>query len=586
MERNLLNTLEDVRNFRSYVQENKLSNAKVDIEDGCCIVRFTEEEQFIIPMDNFEGELRTKIYAWIKSLKDSPKETNELNALIFGKDPITHIVSCEVNDSNTELFIEKDGQVEIKVIPNQFWMLSNQKLDYKFQPLTGNLHYKFIKYYNNKSHWYVDKNKYRNADIYCINDEKEAAMILNGFTYFKGMKVSDVSILSFDIESTGLNHDDTSKVLIISNTFRDSKGNKTRKLFCIDEFESEKEMLDAWCGWVRCINPSIICGHNIFGYDLPYINFCAEKNGTTLSLGRDNSDIKFNKYSSKFRKDGSQDYEYFRAFIYGREIVDTMFVAYHFDFARKYESYGLKQIIKQEGLEVSGRQFYDAGNIARDWHDVEKRQLIKKYAEHDADDALALYDLMIAAYFYLNPSIPKSFQSINYSATGSQINAFLVRSYLQVGHSIPRSSEAVRFPGAISDGMPGIYKNVFKVDVASLYPSIMLQYKVYDADKDPKGNFLKMVQYFTDERLSNKKKAKETGDRYYKELEQAQKIVINSAYGLLGASGLNFNSPKNAALVTEHGRDILKKAILWATGKEYIEKKIEEESEEVLNEEK
>ena len=47
---------------------------------------------------------------------------------------------------------------------------------------------------------------------------------------------------------------------------------------------------------------------------------------------------------------------------------------------------------------------------------------------------------------------------------------------------------------------------------------------------------------------------------------QSQKIVINSAYGLLGAQGLNFNSPDNAALVTKGGREILQNGIV-ITGK-------------------
>ena len=59
---------------------------------------------------------------------------------------------------------------------------------------------------------------------------------------------------------------------------------------------------------------------------------------------------------------------------------------------------------------------------------------------------------------------------------------------------------------------------------------------------------------------------KQTGDRYYKDLEQAQKIGINSAYGMLAAR-VNFNSPINAAFVTKKGREILGQAIEWASGK-------------------
>jgi DNA polymerase elongation subunit (family B) len=487
------------------------------------------------------------------------------NPLIFGKNNIERIVSCEINNDSTELFIEeKDGTVRSVFKPNRFWLLAPAALDGQFKRLTGNLYYKYIKTYNDRDTFLEERKRYYKRDIYSIHDEKEAGMVGFGYTYYKGMKVNEVSVLSWDIESTSLEHTNDAKVLLISNTFR--KGNHVeRKLFAYTDYSSDREFFDAWSEWVRSINPSIIIGHNIYCYDLPYIDFCARKAGTELNLGRDGSVIKFNEYPSKFRKDGSQFYEYKKCYIYGREIVDTMFLAYKYDIGRKYSSYRLKTIIKEENLEVENRQFYDADTIRDNYLIPEEWEKIKKYAEHDADDALALYDLMIPAFFYLTPSIPKSFQSMMVSASGSQINAFLVRSYLQNFHSVPKATEGNSFEGGISLGNPGIYQNVFKVDVASLYPSIMLQYEVYDKYKDPNRHFLQMVEYFTKERLENKKLGKETGDRYYKDLEQAQKIIINSAYGMMGAPGLNFNSPFNAAFVTKKGREILQKSIDWAT---------------------
>lgn len=485
-----------------------------------------------------------------------------MHELIFGKDLTSNIVSAEIDGCQIELFIEKDGIVSSKFIPHQYWILSPIQFNEHWKKLKGNLHYQYIRLFDTYDEFYKVKRLLKNHDIYFISDKKEAAMVLNGFSYFKNTKVDEVSILCFDIESTGIQHNSKSKVLLISNTFV-KNGITTKRLFAYDDYDTEAGMFDDWCDWVHELNPSILAGHNIFGYDLPYLSFCAQRSGTDLYLGRDGSTIQYSRYTSKFRKDGSQDYDYTRAYIYGREIIDTMFLAYHFDFARTYQSYGLKQIIKQEGLEKEGRHFYDAGNIGKNYLNPVEWVKIKAYAEDDADDALALYKLMIPAYFYLTPSIPKSFQTINYSASGSQINSFLVRSYLQEGHSIPKATPTEKFEGAISDGWPGIYKNVFKLDVSSLYPSIMIEHNVYDKKKDPLGNFSKMVKYFTDERINNKKKSKETGDRYYKDLEQAEKIICNSAYGMLAAQ-LNFNSPVNAAFVTRIGREILTKAMDWA----------------------
>lgn len=567
----------NISNFQDFtLLKDYLINLSPTIQKTKLILK---DEAFDIKLNKFNILEQREISSWLNSFKYTD------SSLVFGKNDTKNIVSCEIASNGTTLFIEENGTVRTELLPTKHWLLSKTPLDAQFQPLEGNLDYKWAKFYALRESFLRDKGRYRDKETFSVYDPKEASMLLNGFTYFKGMKPEDVSILSCDIEATGLAHNDDARVLMISNTYRNC-GKIEKKIFSCDEFPSDKEMLDSWTAWVREKNPSIISGFNFFGYDLPYLNFCAKKNNTTLDLGRDGSEIVFESRDSKFRKDGSQDYLYRRCFIYGREIVDTMFVAYHFDYSRKYERYALKEIIKHEGLAREGRQYYDAKNIGKDWEDPNKRELIKAYGQDDSDENLALYDLMIAPYFYLANSVPKSFQTINYTATGSQINSILIRSYLQHGHSLPSASPAEKFPGAISDGYPGIYKNVFKVDVASLYPSIMLQYQVYDAIKDPKQHFLKMVEYFTKERLNNKEKSriKEYDEKireYYTGLEQSQKIVINSSYGLLGSTGLIFNSPKNAAMVTEKGREILKKAILWATGKEYEERKSKETEEQI-----
>ena len=220
----------------------------------------------------------------------------------------------------------------------------------------------------------------------------------------------------------------------------------------------------------------------------------AEKENTALLLGRNDSKVTFDKYESQFRKESNQFIKYHKVHIYGREVVDTLFLSIKHDIAtRKYSSYGLKNIIKQEGLEKPNRTFYDASQIRFNYTDKKEWQKIKDYCRDDSDDALALYDLMIRPFFYMTQSIPKSFQSVIESASGSQLNSMMVRSYLQEAHSIPKAHSQEVFEGAISFGNPGIYTNVFKIDISSLYPSIILQYEVYDSDKDPKANFLALV---------------------------------------------------------------------------------------------
>jgi DNA polymerase elongation subunit (family B) len=493
-----------------------------------------------------------------------------MKELIFGNDNRENIVSIEVHDGYVEVFTEDESGVHSEFIDgNRYWLVAPHKYHNDFQRLKGNLYYNYLMEFETKQDYYIARKRLRGKDFFGISNSKESVMIYYGLTHFKGMTVDQPSILSFDIESTTLGLNSNSKVLLISNTYR-KNGKVTKKLFAYDDYECEADFFDAWCDWVREVNPSIFIGHNIYSFDIPYLDYCAQRAGTSLKLGRDESDVQFSRYESKFRKDGSQFYHYKKFQIYGREVVDTLFLSIKYDIVkRKYENYKLKSIIKEEGLEKENRVHYDASLIRDNYKDPIEWKKIKEYCIDDSDDSLALYDLMISAYFYLSQSIPKSFQEIMVSASGSQINTLLIRSYLQKGHSLPKTSEAVEYEGGISRGNHGLFKDVFKIDVASLYPSIMLEYKVYDKRKDPYEHFLKMVDYFTKERLKNKKLGKETKKRYYKDLEQAQKIIINSAYGLLGATGLLFNSPTNAAFVTRKGRETLLKSIEWCEKKNF-----------------
>lgn len=491
--------------------------------------------------------------------------------LLYGKSVIERIVSIEPKDSSAELFIQEvDGSIRSEFVKNKYWILAGRKIDDRWIKLKGELHFKYGRQFESREDYSKARQALRNSDIYSIFDPKEALMCKDGISYFKGLSVEDVSVLSFDIETTSLDpKDKNAMVLLISNTYRD-KNKIVRKLFAYDEYETQGQMLEAWCAWVRDINPSIMLGHNIFGFDLQYLKGIAIKEGVFLHLGRDGSYAIFDKFESRFRKEASQFITYHRCKIYGREMIDTMFLAYKHDIAsRKYSSYGLKNIIKQEGLEKQGRTFYDASQIRFNYKDPVEWEKIKEYCKDDSDDSLMLYDLMIKPFFYMTQSIPKSFQNMLESASGAQLNSLMVRSYLQEGHSIPKADESEHFEGGISLGVSGIYKNVFKIDVSSLYPSIILQYEVYDNIKDPNRNFLTAVKEFTRMRLQYKQLLKETGKEEYDALQGAFKILINSAYGFMGAPGLNFNSPKMAALITKKGREILKTSIKWATGKEY-----------------
>lgn len=498
--------------------------------------------------------------------------TTDTKRLIYGKNDLEYITSIEVVEDKAYIFRElPNGDKDTQIVSNRYWILAPYNLDKTFNRLDGDLHYKWGKQFSSRQDFLDYRKKNYGRDIYSIKNAAEALMVKDGYTCFQGLKHTDPSILSFDIESTGLEHNSDSKIILISNTFRSATGIQKR-LFSYENYENCAEMVKDWAKWIVEIDPSIICGHNIYGYDFGYIQHCHNMySDDQIILGKGDKPITFEDYESKFRVDGSRDLHYKRAHIFGRQIVDTMFLAYKYDLARKYESYGLKKIIAQEKLEKEGRTFYDASLIRVNYKDPVELEKIKEYAKDDADDSLALYDLMGPVMFYLCPVVPKQLQSIVESASGSQINSVMVRSYLQEKHSVAKASPVEEYEGAISFAVPGIYSNLFKIDFSALYPSIMMQYEVCDTVKDPRRNFLTILKYFAEYRQEYKRLYKETGEKQYDYLQGVAKTIANSCYGFMGAAGLNYNAPHKAAEVTAKGRELLEFSIQWATSKKASE---------------
>ena len=485
--------------------------------------------------------------------------------VIYGKDKDEEIVSIEVKDDNVYTY-KNNGEVSIH--PMVYKAFSCINLDNKGTKLRGRRHFNHILQFSKREQFAEMRKNYRfkKHTLWSMHNDVETEMVTNGATQFKGLKIDQVSRLGFDIESDGLEKTKESDVYTIANTFKD--GEKTvRKVFVRDDFTDTGHMIDAWCDWVRKMNPTMMVAHNGIGYDLPYLAHVAKLYGTALYLGRDASEIKFESYKRNYRVDGSQTWEYNNPHIFGRHIIDTMFLAVKYDIGREFPSWGLKPIIEHLGLVKEGREFYDASKIKDNWENLEERAKIIAYCEDDGDDCLALYDIMCPSFFYMAQSIPKPFQMIINGASGSWINYIMLRAYLQQGKSIPRPSESSKVYGGISFGRPGFHKNVFKIDIKSMYPSIMRQYNVHDPMKDPDAIYASMVDTFTKKRFAEKAKYKETGDKYYDDMQASSKIFINSCYGALGCGGLHFNNYELADFVTGMGRQIIKETINWATGK-------------------
>jgi len=102
-----------------------------------------------------------------------------------------------------------------------------------------------------------------------------------------------------------------------------------------------------------------------------------------------------------------------------------------------------------------------------------------------------------------------------------------------------------KYPGGLVDILRmGTFENVLQYDVDSLYPNILLAWKLA-----PLGKF-KLIEPIVMELLYGKRNAKDKIEKW------AYKIAVNALYGIFASSYYRFKSVEVADSVTFHGRDI------------------------------
>src|SRR6059058_2237442 len=94
----------------------------------------------------------------------------------------------------------------------------------------------------------------------------------------------------------------------------------------------------------------------------------------------------------------------------------------------------------------------------------------------------ALSDLLSPSYFIQAQIFPYNYQEVIVRGNATRINALFLREYLRRRHSIPELPMTRSFEGGFTAiYFTGIACNVWHCDIASLYPSVMLQFDCFPA---------------------------------------------------------------------------------------------------------
>ena len=378
---------------------------------------------------------------------------------------------------------------------------------------------------------------------------------------FRGMTFGEIRRLQLDIETrtcTGYDFPNAGReedaVIIVA--LRDSTG--WEKCLSLAEFAGDEgALLQAMVAAVCERDPDVIEGHNICNFDLPYLAARAKRHRVRLTFGRDGSaaTVRSSRFSAGERVSAYQRWE-----IYGRHVVDTYQLVQLYDVShRDLDSYGLKNVARHFGVAAAARTYVEGAGISAAYAADPER--VCRYAMDDVRETDAISRILSPSYFYQAQLVPFSYQNCVVRGNGVRIDALLVAGYLERGAALPEPQPARPFQGALTEAVrTGVFRNVWHVDVASLYPSVMVSFNMAPAN-DSRRLFPEWMTKLRRFRLDAKNAAKTAATAaerdHFTALQTSFKILINSFYGYTGFSQGTFNDFTMAEAVTAKGREIL-----------------------------
>lgn len=502
----------------------------------------------------------------------------EKNTLLFGADSTPRIVAIELGETGTVKVYrrEKDRSTTADVEPfHPFLWCDSDVVDLgiEAEKLEGDLKYAWLVRVDSWKELVALRNGLKNAGraYFALTDPVQHYLTATGRTLFKALPFEELKRMQLDVLS--LSEGDADR--IISIALSDNSG--WEELIVVDPQnadESERAAIKRLTNLIQERDPDVIEGHDLFRVGLPYLVARAKKLKAKLDWGRSGGFLR-SRPSRLQIAEKTIDYPKFT--VDGRHFVDTFLLAQFYDVGmRSLAGFERVDVAKHFGLCDSEQLSALSGKeLQRAYTDNDER--FRRRALCAVRETRALSELLSPSYFIQAQIFPYNYQDVIVRGNATRINALFLREYLRQRHSIPEMPMARTFEGGYTDiFFTGVARNVWHCDVASLYPSIMLQFDCFPVT-DQLQIFRHLLTDLRTFRLEAKAKMRATKDateqRHLHALQNTFKILINSFYGYLGFAQGHFADFDAAARVTQIGRDLLRKMIDWlnAQGAQVIE---------------
>ena len=374
--------------------------------------------------------------------------------------------------------------------------------------------------------------------------------------------------LYIDIETTGLDPL-TNRVTMFGVR------NQLGENFIFTDADEDKLLRDA-IEFINTSKPELIFMHNGYGFDVPFIiTRCAlygisqPFSECTHQLSRKIRDNFHGALHRAFERDlDSPEYggkmTPFEAFVGRCTVIDTMVAIGLWDTGKKLPNLKLKPTVINLKLRADTRLELTNDEIQACWANGELDRLTE-YLIYDLEDTELLANKVMPNIWYQQAYIPgATIMELVHKNTGFKVQKMYEYLCPQSRHTLASNSSERKeltdskadYGGGLTGAVTGIFRNIGKIDVSSLYPSLMVRYGLASR-KDTKGRYLSVLAKMLTDRLKLKD-AGENGDKAAAGMAEAIKLLMNSGYGFLGCQGYTFNDMENAALVTSYGQLVLK----------------------------
>jgi DNA polymerase, archaea type len=506
----------------------------------------------------------------------------EKNTLLFGADPTPRIVAIELGETGTVRVCrrEANGSTVADVEPFHPFVWADSDvvdLGIETEKLQSDLKYGWMITVDSWKELIALRNGLKGSgrDFFAFTDPVQHYLTATGRTLFKDLPFEELKRVQLEVLSfgavTGVGDSGTGVAdpgyndHLMSIALSDNSG--WEELIIVDQTnveESERAALKRLTSLIKERDPDVIEGHNLFRFDLPYVVARAKKLKTKLDWGRGGGFLR-SRPSRLQIAEKTIDYPKFT--VGGRHFVDTFLLAQFYDI-------GMRSLAGFERADVA-RHFdlCDSGEIsALTGKELQRTYLtnseaFRRRALCGVRETRALSELLSPSYFIQAQIFPYNYQDVIVRGNATRINALFLREYFRQRHSIAELPMVRAFEGGYTDiFFTGVARDVWHCDIASLYPSVMLQFDCFPAT-DQLQIFRHLLTDLRTFRLEAKAKMRAEKDparqHHLQALQNTFKILLNSFYGYLGFAQGHFADFDAAARVTQIGRDLLRKMIDW-----------------------